>query len=71
MTHARGFGLRPTPKIPTAREKNLWYPGYTQVYKEGKKSNVQVLDGVEIAKKCPKKRVALCTCVDVARCFDY
>ena len=35
------------------------------------KSNVQVLDGVEIAKKCPKMRVALCTCVDVARCFDY
>ena len=24
---ARGFGLRPTPKIPAAREKNLWYPG--------------------------------------------
>ena len=71
VTHARGFGLRPTPKIPTAREKNLCYPGYTQVYKEGKKSNVQVLDGVEIAKKCSKKRVALCTCVDVARCFDY
>ena len=23
----RGFGLRPTPKIPAAREKNLWYPG--------------------------------------------
>ena len=21
-------GLRPTPKIPAAREKNLWYPGY-------------------------------------------
>ena len=20
-------GLRPTPKIPAAREKNLWYPG--------------------------------------------
>ena len=25
---SRGFGLRSTPKIPTAREKNLWYPGY-------------------------------------------
>ena len=25
---ARGFGLRQTPKIPTAREKNLSYPGY-------------------------------------------
>ena len=24
---ARGFGLRPTPEIPTARKKNLWYPG--------------------------------------------
>ena len=24
----RGVGLRPTPKIPAAREKNLWYPGY-------------------------------------------
>ena len=24
---ARGFGFRPTPKIPSAREKNLWYPG--------------------------------------------
>ena len=24
----RRVGLRPTPKIPTAREKNLWYPGY-------------------------------------------
>ena len=23
--------LRPTPKIPTAREKNLWYPGYHSV----------------------------------------
>ena len=22
------IGLRPTPKIPAAREKNLWYPGY-------------------------------------------
>ena len=21
------FGLRPTPKIPAASEKNLWYPG--------------------------------------------
>ena len=21
-------GLRPTPKIPAAREKNLWYPEY-------------------------------------------
>ena len=27
VASARGFGLRPTPKIPTAREKNLWYPG--------------------------------------------
>ena len=25
---ARGFGLRQTPKIPTAREKNLSYPEY-------------------------------------------
>ena len=25
---ARGFGLRPTPKIPIVPEKNLWYPGY-------------------------------------------
>ena len=24
----RCVGLRPTPKIPTARKKNLWYPGY-------------------------------------------
>ena len=24
---ARGFGLRPTPKIPPAREKSLWYLG--------------------------------------------
>ena len=24
----RRVGLRPTPKIPAAREKNLWYPGY-------------------------------------------
>ena len=24
----RGVGLRPTPKIPAAREKKLWYPGY-------------------------------------------
>ena len=24
----RFVGLRPTPKIPAAREKNLWYPGY-------------------------------------------
>ena len=23
----RGFGLRPTPKIPAVREKSLWYPG--------------------------------------------
>jgi len=23
----RRVGLRPTPKIPAAREKNLWYPG--------------------------------------------
>ena len=25
---AHDFGLRPTPKIPAAREKNVWYPGY-------------------------------------------
>ena len=25
---SRGFGLRPTPKIPAVREKSLWYPGY-------------------------------------------
>ena len=25
----RCVGLRPTPKIPTACEKNLWYPGYS------------------------------------------
>ena len=24
----RCVGLRPTPKIPAAREKNLWSPGY-------------------------------------------
>ena len=24
---ARGFGLRPTPKILASREKNLWYEG--------------------------------------------
>ena len=24
----RCVGLPPTPKIPAAREKNLWYPGY-------------------------------------------
>ena len=24
---ARGFGLRPTPKIPATRKKNLWHPG--------------------------------------------
>ena len=23
-----GFGLRPTPKIPVVRDKNLWCPGY-------------------------------------------
>ena len=23
----RCVGLQPTPKIPAAREKNLWYPG--------------------------------------------
>ena len=23
----RGFGLRPTPKIPASLEKYLWYPG--------------------------------------------
>ena len=28
---ARCFGLRPTPKIPAGREKNLWYPGYVQL----------------------------------------
>ena len=27
LVSARGLGLRPTPKIPAAREKNLWYPG--------------------------------------------
>ena len=27
VPETRGFGLRPTPKIPAAREKNLWYPG--------------------------------------------
>ena len=30
----RGFGLRPTPKIPVAREKNLWYPEYTYTTKQ-------------------------------------
>ena len=24
----RRVGLRPTPKLPAAREKNPWYPGY-------------------------------------------
>ena len=24
---SRGFGLRPTPKLHAAREKNFWYPG--------------------------------------------
>ena len=24
----RCVGLQPTPKIPAAREKNLWHPGY-------------------------------------------
>ena len=28
---AHGFGLRPTPKIPAAREKNLWYTQGTRV----------------------------------------
>ena len=27
----RRVGLRPTPKIPASREKNLWYPGYLRV----------------------------------------
>ena len=27
----RCVGLRPTPKIPAAREKNLWHPGYIQI----------------------------------------
>ena len=27
----RRVGLRPTPKIPAAREKNLWYPGYSEL----------------------------------------
>ena len=31
---ARGFGLRPTLKIPAAREKNLWYPGYVKQSKQ-------------------------------------
>ena len=26
---AHGFDLRPSTKIPAAREKNLWYTGYT------------------------------------------
>ena len=26
----RRVGLRPTPKLPAAREKNLWYPGYVR-----------------------------------------
>ena len=25
----RRVGLRPTPKLPAAREKNLWYLGYS------------------------------------------
>ena len=32
-------GLRPTPKIPAAREKNLWYPArvpYTVLQNESK-----------------------------------
>ena len=36
----RRVGLRPTPKIPAAREKNLWYPGYTSteinIFKNGR-----------------------------------
>ena len=27
----RRVSLRSTPKIPTAREKNLWYPGYDNI----------------------------------------
>ena len=26
--------LPPTPKIPAAREKNLWYPGFSEVFYE-------------------------------------
>ena len=26
---SRGFAFGQTPKIPAAREKNLWYPGYS------------------------------------------
>ena len=29
----RRVGLRPTPKIPAAREKNLWYPGWHTIEK--------------------------------------
>ena len=37
VTRAKsGFGLRPTPQIPTAREKNLWYPGYRATYNSNK-----------------------------------
>ena len=32
VTRAKSFSrLRPTPKIPAARQRNLWYPGYRNV----------------------------------------
>ena len=33
---SRGFGLRPTSKIPAASEKNLWYPGNVSIVKSVK-----------------------------------
>ena len=35
-------GLQPTPKIPAAREKNLWYPGYLGNYSKPNHSQILI-----------------------------
>ena len=39
---ARVFGLQPTPKIPAACEKNLWYPGYLGNYSKPNHSQILI-----------------------------
>ena len=43
----RCVGLRPTPKIPAAREKNLWYPG------QNKKKRTKTVIGYGVLRNHP------------------
>ena len=50
----RCVGLRPTPKIPAVRGKNLWYPGMImmgsseEIFWGGKSAKIQLYSAINI-----------------------